>query len=105
MTTTLTDVTFDEVVGASELPILVDFWAEWCGPCRAVGPVLEELAGEHGDDFTLAKLDIDANPATAARFGVMSIPTMVLIKDGSEAVRLVGARGKEQLRADLLPHL
>jgi len=92
--TTLTDATFDEVVGASDKPILVDFWAEWCGPCKMIAPILEELAVEQSDNFTIGKLDVDLNVATATKFSVMSIPTLLLFKDGEVVARLVGAKPK-----------
>ena len=102
---TLSDSTFDEIVGSATTPILVDFWAEWCGPCKMIAPVLEEIATEQAGRVTIAKLNIDEHPDAAQRFGVMSIPTLLLFKDGELAHRMVGAKGKMQMMADLDPHL
>ena len=98
---TLSDSTFDETIGAAAEPVLVDFWAEWCGPCKMIAPVLEEIAGEQAGKLSIAKLNVDDNPDVARRFGVMSIPTMIVFKDGQEAKRLVGAKGKGQLLQEL----
>jgi thioredoxin 1 len=97
----LTDSTFDEEVKGSDVPVLVDFWAEWCGPCKMVAPVLEEIAGENAGKIRIAKLNIDENLDTARRFDVMSIPTMILFKDGDAQLRIVGAKGKGQLLQEL----
>jgi len=101
----LTDTNFDEEVKSSEVPVLVDFWAEWCGPCKMVAPVLEEIANENPDKIRVVKLNIDDNLDTARRFDVMSIPTMILFKDGDAQVRIVGAKGKGQLLQELDSYL
>ena len=89
---TLTDATFDgEIANGSTI---VDFWAPWCGPCRMVGPVIDEIAQEHGDKVTVGKVNVDENPATAQKFGIMSIPTIILFKDGEAAKKVIGARSK-----------
>jgi thioredoxin 1 len=85
--------------------VLVDFWAEWCGPCHMIAPVVEDIANEKGDALHVAKLNIDDNPGTAQRYGVMSIPTLILFKDGQETARIVGAQGKERILAQLDQHL
>ena len=101
----LNDGNFDSEVKNAAVPILVDFWAPWCGPCKAVAPVLEELATELDGKIIIAKMNVDENQATPARFGVRSIPNMVIIKDGAEAGRMVGARGKNELKAALAPFI
>lgn len=97
----LSDATLDETVAGSPVPVVVDFWAEWCGPCRMIAPVLEEIAAEHADRLRVAKVNVDENPATAQRFGVMSIPTLIVFRDGAPAKRIVGAKGKAALLEDL----
>jgi thioredoxin 1 len=101
----VTDQTFEQEVLKSDTPVLVDFWATWCGPCRMVAPVLEDVANEQGDKIRVAKLDVDANPITAGRFGVRAIPTMIVFKNGREADRIVGFHPKPQLMQKLTPHL
>ncbi len=89
--TTLSTQTFDEIIGAAAGPVVVDFWAEWCGPCKMIAPILEEIASENGT-ITVAKLNVDDHPDLARRFDVMSIPTLIVFKDGSPAKRLIGAK-------------
>lgn len=99
----LTDGDFNDAI-SGESPVLVDFWAEWCGPCRLVSPILEEIDRET-DAITVAKLNIDENPRTPAQFDVMSIPTMILFKDGVEKKRIVGARPKAAILQELSEYL
>jgi thioredoxin 1 len=101
----LTDTTFDEEIGAADVPLIVDFWAEWCGPCRMVAPVLEQIASENEGKVRLAKLNVDDAPGIAQRFGIMSIPTLLVFKDGQAKKRIVGAKGKGQLLEDLAEFL
>ena len=101
----ITDSTFDEEVQSSDTPILVDFWAEWCGPCKMVAPILDEIAVEKAGKIRIVKLNVDDNVKTAQRFEVMSIPTLILFKDGAPALRVVGAKSKTALLADIEPHL
>jgi thioredoxin 1 len=100
-TVTVTDASFTEDVLNSDKPVLVDFWATWCGPCRMVAPVLEEIAGEHSDKITVAKLDVDANPTVARDYQVLSIPTLILFKGGEPSAAAVGAMPKSMLEERL----
>jgi thioredoxin 1 len=102
--TDVTDASFQADVIESDTPVLVDFWAPWCGPCRVVAPVLEEIAGER-DDLRIVKLNIDENQQTAASFEVLSIPTMILFKNGQPAKKIIGAYPKKKLEAELEPVL
>jgi thioredoxin 1 len=95
--TELTDATFDEMIIGTDIPVLVDFTAAWCGPCKTIAPLLEELSEEQAGKVKIVKIDVDANPATAARFEVMSMPTLILFKDGQPERRLVGARPKRAI--------
>ena len=101
----VTDETFGEQVLKSDVPILVDFWAIWCGPCRMVAPIVDELAHEHAGQLKVMKLDVDENENTAMAYGVMSIPTLILFKNGQPVERIVGFRPKGDLAKKILPHL
>ncbi len=103
--TELTEDTFDEEVGSSDVPLVVDFWAEWCGPCRMVAPVLEQIATENAGSLRVAKVDVDDAPGIARRFQIMSIPTLMVFQDGVPKKRLVGAKGKSQLLDELAEFL
>ncbi len=100
MANAVTEETFEQEVLGSEQPVLVDFWAEWCGPCHAIAPVLDEIAAER-DELKVVKLDIDDQPAVAQRYGVMSIPTLILFKDGEPVAAAVGAMPKSMLEQRL----
>lgn len=102
---TVTDGTFDKLVIDAEKPVLVDFWAEWCGPCKMIAPVLEEIATDLDGKLTIGKLDVDENGSTAMAFGVMSIPTLLLFKGGKPVERIVGYKPKQQLLGALQRHL
>ena len=97
----LTGTTFDEEVASSPVPIVVDFWAEWCGPCRLVAPVLESILADHAGKIRVAKLNVDDAPDVARRYEIMSIPTLLVFQDGIPKKRLIGAKGKAQLVSDL----
>ncbi len=102
--TEVTDVNFQAEVIEADTPVLVDFWAPWCGPCRVVGPVLEEIASQR-EDLRIVKLNVDDNQQTAATYGIMAIPTMLLFRNGQEAHRIQGALPKKRLEAELEPAL
>jgi thioredoxin len=101
MTKVFTDDNFEQEVLKSDKPVLVDFWASWCGPCQIMGPIIEELAEELKDKFLIGKLNVDENRETAAKFGIMSIPTLIIFKDGKEAKQLIGVQAKESLKEEL----
>jgi thioredoxin len=101
----VSDANFDMEVLQASLPTLVDFWAAWCGPCRMIAPVVKEIASDQAGALNVAKLDVDQNPATATRFGVQSIPTLILFKDGQPVERIVGYMPKERLMDRVRPHL
>jgi len=102
---TITDASFKSEVYESDRPVLVDFGADWCVPCQALAPILDEVAEDTKGQIKIATLDVDNNPVTAANFGVQSIPTLILFKDGKPAERLVGFRSKQQVMEKLAPHL
>ncbi len=101
----ISDDVFENEVLQSDQPVLVDFWAEWCGPCRMIAPAVKEIAADHGEQLKVVKLDIDANPMTPGRYGVMSIPTLMVFKDGQVVDRWVGAQPKEAMVARITPFL
>jgi thioredoxin 1 len=101
----LDEANFDSTIKNSDIPILVDFWAPWCGPCRTVAPVLEELANDLKGTLTIGKVNTDENPIVSSKFGIQSIPTMLLFKGGTVAAQFVGAMRKDQLMNNLKPHL
>jgi thioredoxin 1 len=101
----VTDDTFASEVLEHDKPIMVDFWAEWCGPCRAVSPILDAIASEHSDKLSIVKLDVDANPETALKYGITSIPAMYVFSKGEVVKRVIGAKPKPALEADLAEFL
>jgi thioredoxin 1 len=101
----LDDATFDEHVKSADVPVLVDFWAEWCGPCKMITPVLEEIAEEQAGKLTIGKVNIDDNLEVTGRYDVLSIPTLILFKDGEPQLRLIGAKPKGQLLQELSSYL
>lgn len=103
-TSPVTDQSFESDVLKANVPVLVDFWAEWCGPCRALGPKLEEIAGELKDKIRIMKLNVDENPTMPAKYGVRGIPTMILFKNGKEIDQIVGNHPKENILALLQKH-
>ena len=102
---TVTDESFTEKVLESDKPVLVDFWAVWCGPCRMVDPILDEIASQHSDKLTIAKLNVDENPEVSRDYRVMSIPTLIVFKGGEPVKQIVGAKPKAALLADLADYL
>ena len=103
--TVVTDITFDSEVIGSNVPVLVDFWAVWCGPCRLIAPIVDEIATQYDGKIKVMKLDVDENQNTTMNFGVMGIPTLILFKDGKAVERITGYMPKERLLAKLLPHM
>ena len=101
----VTDESFEKVVLNADLPTVVDFWAVWCGPCKMIAPVLEEIAEEYDTQLQVVKLDVDSNGQTAMQYGVMSIPTLIVFKDGQAAERIVGFMPKAKLLSKITPHL
>ena len=101
----VTDATFEEKVLKSDKPVVVDFWAEWCGPCRMVSPILEELSNEHGDKIAFVKLNVDENPQVAASYRITSIPTLNVYSGGQVVKQIIGAKPKSAIKGDLSDYL
>lgn len=101
----VSDSDFEAEVIKSEKPVLVDFWAEWCGPCHMIAPHVEEIANEHEESLRVAKLDVDENPTIPGRYGIIGIPTLMLFKGGEVVARLTGALPKDRIVAQIMPHL
>lgn len=101
----VTDATFQTEVLDAEVPVLVDFWADWCGPCRMIAPSVKEIASEYDGTLKVAKVDVDENPAAPGRYAIVGIPTLMLFKNGAVVERIVGAQPKERILAQVLPHL
>ena len=97
----VTEQNFDEIIQKSNVPVLIDFWAEWCGPCKMLTPVIEELAAEYGETVKIAKVNVDQQPNLAARYGIRSIPTIIIFRGGEIAEQMVGMQAKEALKAKL----
>ena len=97
----VTEQNFDEIIQKSKVPVLIDFWAEWCGPCKMLTPVIEELAAEYGETVKIAKVNVDQQPNLAARYGIRSIPTIIIFQGGEIAEQMVGMQAKEALKAKL----
>lgn len=104
-TVQITDADFESSVLRSDKPVLIDFWADWCGPCHMVAPVVEEIAVENSGKLIVGKVDVDSNPEITRRYGVLSIPSLLLFVDGVEKARIVGARGKSAILSEISQHL